>query len=75
MPVAITILTIPLGSQLVSTIASDEPETKNDFRVLILLDANGTGLEESDITLSDRCEPCGTDGCQLGAGKRRSAHL
>ena len=52
MAVTLTIQEIPIGSQLVSAIASDEPETQNDFRVLILLDANGTGLEESDITFS-----------------------
>ena len=52
MAVTLTITTIPIGSILTSTIASDEPETKNDFRVLILLDANGTGLTESGITFS-----------------------
>ena len=52
MAVTLTILTIPSGSQLTSTIASDEPESKNDFEVRLVLDGNGTGLEESDITLS-----------------------
>ena len=52
MAVTITFITIPIGSILTSTIASDEPESKNDFRVRILLDGNGTGLEESDITFS-----------------------
>ena len=41
-----------IGSQFTSTIASDEEETKNDFEVLILTSDNGTGLTESDITLS-----------------------
>ena len=52
MAVTITFTTIPIGSILTSTIASEEPESKNDFRVRILLDGNGTGLEESGITLS-----------------------
>ena len=52
MAVTLTIQKIPIGSQLVSAIGTDDPETKNDFRVLILLDANGTGLTESGITFS-----------------------
>ena len=52
MPVTITIRTIPLGSQLTSAIVGDEKESKNDFKVRIVLDGNGTGFEESDITLS-----------------------
>ena len=52
MPVTLTIQEIPSGSQLVETISGDEPDDLNDFSVLILLDANGTGLTESDITFS-----------------------
>ena len=52
MAVTITFTTIPIGSILTSTIASDEPESKNDFRVRIITSENGTGLIESDITLS-----------------------
>ena len=52
MAVTITFTTIPIGSILTSTIASDEPESKNDFRVRIITSENGTGLTESNITLS-----------------------
>ena len=52
MAVTITITTIPIGSILTSTIASDEPESKNDFRVRIITSENGTGLTESNITFS-----------------------
>ena len=52
MAVTITFTTIPIGSILTSTIASDEPESKNDFRVRIITSENGTGLTESDITFS-----------------------
>ena len=52
MPVSITLLTIPSGSQFTSTIASDEDADKNDFTALILTSENGTGLTESNITLS-----------------------
>ena len=49
---AITLLTIPNGSQFVETISGDEPDDLNDFQVRIVLDGNGTGLTESGITLS-----------------------
>ena len=52
MPITLELLTLPIGSQLTSTIASDEADSKNDFEVLILTSDNGTGLTESDITLS-----------------------
>ena len=52
MPVTLMLQQIPSGSQLVETISGDEPDDLNDFSVLILLDANGTGLTESDITFS-----------------------
>ncbi len=52
MPVTLTLQQIPSGSQFTSTIGADDPDSKNDFSVLILLDANGTGLTESDITFS-----------------------
>ena len=52
MAVTLTITTIPIGSILTSTIASDELDSKNDFRVRIALDDNGTGLTEDGITFS-----------------------
>ena len=52
MSVNITLQTLPIGSQLTSTIGSDESADKNDFKVRILLDANGTGLTEDGLTLS-----------------------
>ena len=70
MPVTITILTIPSGSQLTTTIASDEADSKNDFKALILTSENGTGLTESDITLSS-----GTLVSLTGKGASRQATL
>ena len=52
MPVSITLQEIPVGSQLVSAIGADDPDSKNDFRVRISLDGNGTGLTEDGITFS-----------------------
>ena len=52
MAITLELLTIPIGSILTSTIASDEADSKNDFTALILTSENGTGLTESDITLS-----------------------
>ena len=52
MPVGITLKTRPIGSQLTSTIGSGEPESKNDFAVFISLDSNGTGLTESNLSVS-----------------------
>ena len=52
MPVSLEIISIPLGSILVRSIGANDPESLNDFAVLIIADANGTGLEESDITFS-----------------------
>ena len=52
MAVAIEIKNIPIGSQFTSTIGADDLDDQNDFRVKILLDANGTGLTEDGITLS-----------------------
>ena len=48
----VEIIPIPIGSAFVQTIGADDPDDLNDFAVLISLDANGSGLEESDITLS-----------------------
>ena len=62
MPVSITLQTIPIGSQFVSAIVGDEKESKNDFKVLILTSENGTGLEESDITLSTGASLVGLTG-------------
>ena len=47
----VTIYTIPLGSQLTSTIAQDEPESKNDFDVLFLWDENAE-LSQSKVSVS-----------------------
>ena len=52
MPVSLEIISIPLGSILVRSIGANDPDDLNDFAVLIIADANGTGLEERDITLS-----------------------
>ena len=52
MAVSIEIITIPIGSQLVSAIGTDDLDDQNDFTALILLDANGTGLTGSAITFS-----------------------
>ena len=52
MAVTLEIITIPIGSQFVQTIGSNDLDDLNDFTVLILTSENGTGLEESDITLS-----------------------
>ena len=52
MAVTLEIISIPIGSQYTQAIGTDDPESLNDFRVLIIADENGTGLQESDITLS-----------------------
>ena len=52
MAVTIEILTIPIGSQFTSAIGADDTEDQNDFTALILTSESGTGLTESDITLS-----------------------
>ena len=52
MPITLELLTSPIGSQFTSTIGADDPDDQNDFQVLILTSDNGTGLTESDITLS-----------------------
>ena len=50
---SVEILTIPIGSQLTSTIGANDKENKNDFPVLFLFSENvSTGLTESGITLS-----------------------
>ena len=51
MAVTIEIIPIPIGSQFTSTIVDDKVD-QNDFRVRILASENGSGLQESDITLS-----------------------
>ena len=48
----LSIQEIPIGSQFVRPITTNEPESKNDFEILIIGDVNLTGLMESDITLS-----------------------
>ena len=57
MPVAITLHTVPTGSQFTSTIDKSvdppEPDDKNDFKVRILLDSNGTGLTFSNLSVSE----------------------
>ena len=52
MPVGITLLTDPSGSQFTSTIGSGEPDSKNDFAVFISLDSNGTGLTLDNLSVS-----------------------
>ena len=49
---SVEILTIPIGSQLTSTIGANDPEDQNDFPVLFLFSENVTGLTEAGITLS-----------------------
>ena len=55
MPATVEILTIPIGSQLISTINKridpPEPDSKNDFPVLLLFSEN-VNLTESGLTLS-----------------------
>ena len=51
MPATVEILTIPLGSQLTSTISGTDKEDKNDFPVLFLFSQN-VNLTESGITVS-----------------------
>ena len=48
----VEILTIPLGSQLTSTIGANDKENKNDFPVLFLFSENVSNLTESGITFS-----------------------
>lgn len=52
MPVTFEIISIPLGSQFIERIDTDDPEDLNDFSVLIVASDNTTGLTESDITVS-----------------------
>ena len=53
MPITLEILASSrIGSQLTGAIGADDPDDQNDFQVLILTSENGTGLTESDITLS-----------------------
>ena len=52
MSVSVEIIPIPLGSQLTSRIRNDDPEDKNDFRILLVFGGNAIGLTEDDITLS-----------------------
>ena len=57
MPVAITLHTVPTGSQFTSTIDKSvdppEPDDKNDFKVRINLDSNGSGLALSSLSVSE----------------------
>ena len=52
MSVSVEIIPVPLGNQLTSAIRNDDPEDKNDFRVLFIFSGNASGLTEDDITLS-----------------------
>ena len=49
---SVEILTIPIGSQLTSTIGANDKENKNDFPVLFLFSENVSNLTESGITFS-----------------------
>ena len=51
MPVTFEILTEPIGSQFTSTIAQDEDDDKNDFRVYIIASEN-TDLQASALSVS-----------------------
>ena len=46
------IIKIPIGSQLTSTIQQGDPESQNDFDVIILADGNVTGLTLSNLSVS-----------------------
>ena len=48
----VQILTIPIGSQYIQNIDTDDPEDRNDFKILLIFDSNVTGLTVSGITLS-----------------------
>ena len=54
---SVEILTIPIGSQLTSTIGANDPEDVNDFTVLLVFDGNITGLTAAGITLSAGATP------------------
>ena len=51
MPAMVEILTIPIGSQLTSTISGTDKADKNDFPVLLLFSEN-VNLTESGLTVS-----------------------
>ena len=48
----LSIIPIPIGSQLVRSIGANDPDDLNDFRCLIVFESNVTNLSESGITLS-----------------------
>ena len=48
----LSIIPIPIGSQLVRSIGPNDPDDLNDFRCLIVFESNVTNLSESGITLS-----------------------
>ena len=52
MPVSITLQEIPIGSQFVQAIGSNDPDALNDFKVRILASENATGLELSDLSFT-----------------------
>ena len=51
MPVSFEIIPIPIGSQYVQSIGSNDPDDLNDFDVYILADEN-VELEQSDLSVS-----------------------
>lgn len=52
MAITFEIIPIPLGSKLIQTIGSNDPDDLNDFRCLIVFQSNVTNLSKSGITLS-----------------------
>ena len=50
----VQILTIPIGSQYIQNINpdNDDPEDRNDFKILLIFDSNVTGLTTAGFTLS-----------------------
>ena len=48
----VDIIPIPLGSQFVKTIGANDPDSLNDFPVLLVFSENASDLTESSITLS-----------------------
>ena len=51
MPVVIEIIPIPIGSQFVQSIGSDDPDDLNDFPVMIVASGNATGLTEAGLSV------------------------
>ena len=48
----VEIIPIPIGSQFVRTIGSNDPDSLNDFPCLLVFDENVTGLGQSGVSVS-----------------------